>query len=298
MSAEPSKLSSRSKAARAWRIARPLLLAYLVIVLGMMFLETWLVYPIPPLSWGDWNPTGLEYEEVRFTSADGTKLHGWFFAHPNPKHAILYCHGNGEDVASAGEFAAYLRGELRASVFIFDYRGYGHSEGRPYEAGCIADGCAAQAWLAKRMSITPQDIVVMGRSLGSAVAVAVATEYGGSALILECAFPSMPDIAALQYAWLPVRWIMKNQYDNLDRIRRYNGPLYQSHGAIDSLIPISLARVVFDAAPSTNKRWLVLPNCDHNDSPPQSYYRELAAFLDASNSPLSQNVARAQLKSP
>ena len=116
---------------------------------------------------------GLQYEDVHFTSADGTKLHGWFIPHPNPTGAVLYCHGNGEDVAAVGELAAHLASVLQASVFIFDYRGYGHSEGRPNEAGCIADGCAAQTWLAERMKIKPADVVVIGRSLGSAVAVAL-----------------------------------------------------------------------------------------------------------------------------
>ena len=85
---------------------------------------------------------------------------------------------------------------LHASVFIFDYRGYGHSEGRPNEAGCIADGRAAQHWLAERMGIQPNEVVLMGRSLGGAVAVALAAENGAQALVLENAFPTMPDVAA------------------------------------------------------------------------------------------------------
>jgi uncharacterized protein len=111
----------------------------LIIVLGMMFIETWLVYPIPPLSWGNWHPTTFQFEDVNFTSADGTKLHGWYVAHPNPVSAILYCHGNGEDVAADGQFIADLSKSLQASVFVFDYRGYGNSEGSPNEAGCIAE---------------------------------------------------------------------------------------------------------------------------------------------------------------
>ena len=145
---------------------------------------------------GDWHPTGLPHEDVWFQSADGTKLHGWFVPHPNPKRAILYCHGNGEHVAFNAELAAQLRDSLQASVFLFDYRGYGHSEGRPNEAGCIADGRAAQHWLAERMGIRPNEIVLMGRSLGGAVAVALASENGAQALVLENTFSSMPDVAA------------------------------------------------------------------------------------------------------
>jgi hypothetical protein len=246
----------------------------------MMFLETWLVYPIPPLTWGNWHPTNFPYEDIHFTSADGTKLHGWFVPYPNSTRAILYCHGNGEDVAAVGELAVHLSQTLRASVFVFDYRGYGHSEGRPNEAGCIADGAAAQKWLANRTGIQPKEVVLMGRSLGSAVAVALAAENGAQALVLENAFATMPDVAALHYPWLPVRWVMTNRYDNLTKIRKYDGPLLQSHGTVDTLIPIAAARTLFDAAPTANKKWLEYPGTGHNDARPRQYFVELLAFLE------------------
>ncbi len=250
-----------------------------------MFLETWLVYPIPPLEWGDWSPKSFNHEDIQFSSTDGTKLHGWLVPHVKPTRAILYCHGNAEDVAAVGELAAHLSDTLQASVFIFDYRGYGHSEGRPNEARCVADGCAAQQWLARRMNIRPDEVIVMGRSLGSAVAVAVAAANGARALILESAFPTMPDVAALHYPWLPVRWVMKNRFDNLARIQQYEGPLLQSHGTTDELIPIGLARKLFDAAPSHTKKWLEYKNWGHNDSPPPQYFRDLATFLDSADPP-------------
>jgi fermentation-respiration switch protein FrsA (DUF1100 family) len=246
----------------------------------MMFLETWLVYPIPSLSWGDWRPKGFEYEDVNFQSADGTKLHGWFVPNPNAARAVVYCHGNGEDVASVGELAAHLGNVLQASVFIFDYRGYGHSEGRPNEAGCIADGCAAQKWLANRVGIQPNEVVLIGRSLGSAVAIAMAAENGARALVLECAFPNMPDLAARLYPWLPVGWVMKNRYDCVSRIQQFSGPIFQSHGTADSLAPIDLARTLFDAATTRDKTWVEFDKLGHNDAPPRIYYQQLAAFLN------------------
>jgi fermentation-respiration switch protein FrsA (DUF1100 family) len=276
---KPAKLS-QSGWMRLWWLTRPLFIAYLVIVLGMMFLETWLVYPIPPLSWGDWNPKGFAYEDVHFASADGTKLNGWFFDRRNAKRAILYCHGNGEDIANIGELASYMSRKLDASVFIFDYRGYGHSEGRPNEAGCIADGSAAQQWLANRMGLQPNEVILMGRSLGGAIGVALAAENGARALVLENAFPTMPDVAAAHYPWLPVRWVMKNRYDNLERIKRYGGPLIQCHGCADNLIPIEMARTLHQAAPSKTKKWLEFERCGHNDAQPPSYYDALAGFLD------------------
>jgi uncharacterized protein len=245
-----------------------------------MFLETWLVYPIPPLARGDWQPAGLDFEDVHFTSADGTKLHGWFVEHPGAKRAILYCHGNGENVGMNADLVAQLAESLDASVFIFDYRGYGHSEGSPTEAGCIADGRAAQRWLAARVGKRPDEIVVMGRSIGSAIATAVASTDGAQALVLINAFSRMTDVAASHYPWLPVRLVMKNRYDSVARIRSYHGPVFQSHGTADWIVPIRFGRELFDAAPSGQKRFVDFADRGHNDPEPASYYRELAAFLD------------------
>jgi fermentation-respiration switch protein FrsA (DUF1100 family) len=263
-----------------WRIGRPFVIAYLVVVLLMMLLENWLVYPAPPLEAGDWHPTRFKYEDVSFDSADGTKLHGWFVPYPKSRRAILYCHGNGEDVSALAELAMMLNETVHASVFFFDYRGYGQSQGRPDEAGCIADGNAAQHWLAKRMGHQLNDVVLMGRSLGSAVAVALAADNGARALVIENAFPTMTDVAAWHYPWLPVSWIMSNRYDNLRRIQHYDGLLLQSHGTQDELIPISFARRLFDSSPSPDKRWLEFPSIGHNSAMPRRYYDKLSSFLD------------------
>jgi fermentation-respiration switch protein FrsA (DUF1100 family) len=257
-----------------------MLVAYLLVVLAMTFLETWLVYPVPPVGFGDWNPAGLGHEEVWFAADDGTKLYGWFVPHAEPKRWLLYCHGNGEHVAWNADLVAELRDTLQASVFIFDYRGYGHSAGRPDEPGCIADGLAAQRWLAERAGVAPGQIVVMGRSLGAAVAIAVAARQGAQALVLENAFSRMTDVAAYHYPWLPVRWAMRNRYDCMSRIAQYTGPVLQSHGTADEIVPIQLARQLFQAAPSPRSRFLEFPGDGHNDPPPGWYYRQLAEFLD------------------
>lgn len=271
----------RSWRTLAWKWVKAALVLYLVVLLTMTLLETWLVYPIPPVAAGDWEPKGLNFENVWFASSDGTKLHGWFVPHPHAKRAVLYCHGNGEDVARNAEFVGYLSDLLDASVFIFDYRGYGHSEGTPDEAGCIADGLAAQRWLAERTGRRTDEVVLMGRSLGSAVVVAMAAEQGAQALVLENAFSRMTDVAARHYPWLPVQLLMRNRYDSLARIERVSCPMLQCHGTADLLVPIALGRQLFDAAPSSDKRFLEFAGQDHNEPPPPSYYRELTAFLEA-----------------
>ncbi len=273
-------IQNQSPARQVWRGLRLLLAAYLLIVLAMTFLETWLVYPIPSVSRGDWHPAGLDFEDVRFISDDGTQLHGWFIERQDAKRAILYCHGNGEDISSNANFVAQLSTSLDASVFIFDYRGYGHSEGSPSEAGCIADGLAAQRWLAKRSGREPSEIVVMGRSIGGGIATAIAAQQGARALVLVNAFTRLTDVAAQHYAWLPVRLLMKNRYDSVARISKYDGPVFQSHGTADWIVPIELGRKLFAAAPTINKRFVEYTGHGHNDPEPADYYRDLAIFLD------------------
>jgi hypothetical protein len=260
---------------------RVALIPYLLVLLLMTFLETWMVYPIPPVQQGDWIAAGLEHEEVWFHAADGTRLHGWFVPHPRARRAIVYCHGNGEQVADNVEVAAQLRDRLQASVFLFDYRGYGHSEGKPNEAGLIADGLAAQQWLAKRVGLSTDRLVVMGRSIGGGVAVAMAAEQGAQALVLENAFSRLVDVAAYHYRWLPVRLLMRNRFDSLGRIGAYQGPLFQSHGTADRIVPLELGRALYEAAPSQKKELLEIPGGYHNDEPPNAYYDALALFLDA-----------------
>lgn len=257
------------------------LVAYLIAVLLMTMLETRLVYPAPSPESGLWNPTGYAHEDVHFESEDGTRLHGWLFEHTKPKYIALYCHGNGEDVSSHAALMDRLRSELDATVFVFDYRGYGQSEGRPKEAGVVADGMAAHQWLAEYAGVEPSDVVLMGRSLGGGVAVASAAKLGAKALVLQSTFARMVDTAALHYPWLPVRWVMHNRYNSIARAADYHGPVMQSHGASDGMIPIAEGRRLFDAFDSPHKLWVDIPAGGHNTSQPPNYYRQLRQFLDS-----------------
>ena len=129
------KSRQRRLAMSALKSARIFLLAYLFVLVLSMFLEEWLIFPAPRYPEGDWSPRHLQFEDVEFESADGTKLHGWYFEHPAPQVQLLYCHGNGNFVPALGDFAHHVRQLCAASVFVFDYRGYGKSSGAPNEKG-------------------------------------------------------------------------------------------------------------------------------------------------------------------
>lgn len=246
----------------------------------MTFIETWLVYPVPPLSRSNWNPTDLGHEDVWIESADGTRLHGWLVEHDESKHTVLYFHGNGEQVADAAQRISLLRDELQASVLVFDYRGYGKSEGKPHEAGVVADGIAAQTWLANRTGMQPDEVVLIGRSIGGGVAVASAAELGAKALVLQSTFATMVDTAAMHYPWLPVRTLMRNRYNSLERIASYKGPVLQSHGTDDQVVLLEQGRELFEAVPSADKRFITHEGGMHNTPQPPGYYEELREFLN------------------
>lgn len=254
---------------------------YLGIIVLLVALESALIYPAPPATDGDWNPSWLDFEEVNLVATDGTRVHGWFLEHPDPQAVVLLCHGNGEHVAYLAEELDLVRRQFQACVMAFDYRGYGKSEGKPFEDGILTDAEAAHVWLATRTDITPDSIVLWGRSLGGAVAVHLAARYGARGMILDRTFSSMVDVASSHYPWLPVRWMLRNRYPSVDRIRAYDGPLLQVHGQIDEVIPFQFGRKLFDAAPSVDKQFLVSETMTHNSRWPEHFYPALVDFINS-----------------
>lgn len=267
-----------------WRVLRPLLIAYLgVVILLSVFERSLIFFPMKHPA-GAWELQPPAAEDVFFTAGDGTRLHGWYAAQDDPSAVILFAHGNAGNITHRADVLERLHRDLHCTVLVFDYRGYGKSEGSPSEAGVLADGRAARDWLAERAGTAPEDLVLMGRSLGTAVAVDLAAAGGACGLVLYSAFPSMPEVAARHYPWLPVRWLMRTRFDSVSKIRRYHGPLLQVHGDDDEIITADLGRQLFEAAPTQDKRWLTVPG-GHNDPPPEIFYSRLRGFLSSLHPP-------------
>ena len=266
---------------RVRRVVVPLLFAYLSVVVMLSLVERWLVYPAPRSHEGDWVAADFPHEDVEFAGADGAKLHGWYVPHPNPKAVILFCHGNGENVAELRPLLEPLHDRTDASIFAWDYRGYGKSVGKPHESNLLADARAAQLVLAKRAGVDPSDIVVYGRSLGGAVAVGLAAEHPVRGMVLERTFADMVETAAYHFPWLPVRWVMKNRYPSIERIVTYRGPLFQSHGTADEVVPFEMGKKLFDAATTAKKTFFVVEEGSHNAPQPPEYYKALGEFFDS-----------------
>jgi pimeloyl-ACP methyl ester carboxylesterase len=231
---------------------------------------------------------GRAFEDARFRAGDGANLHGWFFPaaadSPRARFAFLICHGNGGNLSHRlGLCAALLK--TGASVFVFDYRGYGQSDGRPGEDGTYRDAQAAHGWL-RQKGFRGEDIIAFGESLGGGVASELALRETVGALVLQSTFTSIPDLGRELFPWLPVRLINTIRYDTHAKLPRLKVPVLVMHSRTDDLIGFHHARNNFAAA-NEPKMFCELRG-GHNDAP-----WEQREFQDAMES-LLQRLAAGQ----
>ncbi|OQX48160.1 MAG: hypothetical protein B0D87_07185 [Candidatus Sedimenticola endophacoides] len=206
---------------------------------------------------------GLAFEEVTLMSADGPRLSGWFIPARNPRATLLFCHGNAGNISHRLD-SIRLFHELGLSVLIFDYRGFGRSEGAPGEEGTYLDAHAAWTYLSETLGLPAHSIILFGRSLGGAV-------------------------AAELYPWLPVRLLSRFRYDTLNRLGTIDTPLMILHSRDDELIPIAHGERLFAAARAP-KRFVTLRG-GHNNGyrvSEEEYRRQWSTYLDTLSSPMQK----------
>jgi len=224
--------------------------------------------------------SGLEYEDVSRTSQDGLRLHGWFV--PGDSNVtLLWFHGNGGNIGHRVDELGIIHDRLGVNLLIFDYRGYGKSEGKPSEQGTYLDARAALAHLQTRSDVDPDKIVYFGRSLGAAVAVELATVQPPMAMVLVSPFASIADMARISLRNLPIQWLVRDRYDSTARISEIRCPLLVLHGDQDETVPIAQGKKLFDAA-SPPKLFQALPGAGHNDThlvAGSGYWEALEGFL-------------------
>lgn len=216
-----------------------------------------------------------EAEEVPLTAADGTQIHVWHVPPRDNKPVIVYFHGNGGSLAGRVERFRRVISDGIGLIGV-EYRGYGGSGGSPSEQGLIADGEAAYAFAIARYPV-PQ-IVLWGESLGSGVAVALAAEKPVGRVILEAPFTSAEAVGARRYWYLPVRFLMKDQFHSDERIGRVKAPLMIMHGVHDRVVPYAMGEELFELA---NKPKHIVRFLDggHEDLDAQGALNAVARFL-------------------
>lgn len=246
------------------------------------FLDRFFVYHPAPWIDRDWaRVSGLPLQEVWLQAEDGTKLFGWYVENRATPVVLLWCHGNAGNIIHRLENLVELY-RLGFSVLLFDYRGYGRSQGRPTEEGMYQDALAAYDYLASERQIAPERLLLFGRSLGGAVAGYVASRKPAAGLILESVFPSIAAVARAHYFGLPVDWLLGAEFNLADRLAALSLPVLVVHGDRDDIIPIELGRQVFDAAREPKAFYLV-PGADHNDLyvvGGRAYFQRLRQFAE------------------
>lgn len=283
-----------------WRLPRLLVLFCLLSCGCAMLMENRLVYFPSKYPEGDWGlaqaaPTASRnyprIEEVRFQAADGVRLHGWYAEpwreidgrqQPQPSLAtLLYLHGNGGNITD--RYARLVRlANIPVAVFVFDYRGYGRSEGSPNEAGVYRDAHAAWDYLTRTRGLPPQRLVLYGESLGGAPACELATTAAPAGLVLVSTFTSLPDMKDLTYPFIPT-FLMRHRMNNRERIACIGCPKLILHGDADEVIPFAMGqRLAAAARPPVT--FVPLPGAGHNDidyTAGEAHDRALREFLAA-----------------
>lgn len=227
----------------------------------------------------DWKATAERCEEVRFETADGGVLHGLYFPHENSRGVVLYSHGNGDNVKTCEHLGTLYRERLGVSILIYDYRGYGFSEGKPTARGILEDGRAARKFLAQRENVEESEILQMGFSLGGAVAIDLASRDGARGLIVQSSFTSLVDMGKKLFPVLPVGLFLREKLDSRKKIGDFHGPVFISHGTRDSVVPYKQGESLYRSA-NEPKTFYPVEEGDHTPPPEEFYLSEIRQFLD------------------
>jgi uncharacterized protein len=223
---------------------------------------------------------GLAYEDVWFTASDGIRLHGWFVpAEPN-EGIVLFCHGNAGNVSHRIDNIKLLH-EIGLSVFIFDYRGYGNSDGAITEAGFYRDTEAAYEIARGHVTALQPKLVIFGRSLGGIAAVHMAAQRPCSGVILESTFTHLGAMAREHFPMPGVHKVLKTRLNAVDKIGQVTVGTLFFHGDLDDIVPLSLGRELFDAA-NPPKEFVIIPGAGHNDTyvvGGERYFAKIRSFV-------------------
>jgi uncharacterized protein len=179
---------------------------------------------------------GLDFEEITLRTKDGINISAWYIPAKNERGSLLFCHGNAGNISHRLDSIRIFH-ELGLSVLIFDYRGYGKSDGSPTEKGTYIDAEAGWDYLVNVKKAAPEKIIIFGRSLGSAVAAETALRHKAGALIIESGFRSVPDLGSRFFPYLPVKLISRYHYSTINKIGKINIPKLFIHSPGDEVIP-------------------------------------------------------------
>ncbi|MHC4069293.1 MAG: alpha/beta hydrolase [Planctomycetota bacterium] len=239
-----------------------LFVAYSVLGWTLYFMQaTFLYRPVGEVTYTP-EALSLDFEKVTYKSEDGLNISAWYVPADNSRLTILFCHGNGGNMMHRLD-SINIFNNLGLNCFLFDYRGYGNSEGTPSEEGTYMDAMGAYKWLTAEKKVPPDDIIIFGRSLGASVAAHLASRVEARTLIIESAFTSYVDIGRKFYPYMPVRWFARFSYETIEYIKKVHYPLMIIHSRNDDLVPFDFALELHEVA--NEPKELVEIFGSHND---------------------------------
>jgi uncharacterized protein len=260
-----------------------ILVAYVILLaLVRLFERRMIFFPnYPARLEGDWHPRTLAPQDVWLTAADGTKLHAWWIPSANAKFTFLAFHGNASNIANRAPAYEFLH-DTPANVLALEYRGYGHSEGKPSEAGFYLDAETAYQYLVNTKHIDPKSILSFGQSLGTAVATDLAARDVVGGLILEAPFPSASRVASKTFWFLPgLSLLVHSQFDTKSKLKQITAPILIVHCMHDPVLPFQFGLEVYNAA-NPPKQFLRINGECHEESSllaPVQYRSAIQEFL-------------------
>jgi uncharacterized protein len=204
-------------------------------------------------------------QDIDLNLPDSTRIHAWWSAPADWRPetgVVLYSHGRGGNVSRCLHAIAEWRARTDLAVLIFDYPGFGKSEGTPTEASCYAAADVVYDFATNTQHVPPQRVILFGESFGGAIATELAVHHGYRAVILASTFTSFPDMAQAQFPVMPGRWLAHNRFETLCKIGALAGPVFIAHGTADGLVPFSQGERLFKAAQGP-KEFFVLKNGTH-----------------------------------
>ncbi len=263
---------------RLRKLAIVAVFTYLAVVVIMCLLENYLVFRGETAAeyWASPDPS---IEEVSFPMADGSMINAWHLPYAGSTETMLVCQGNAGNISYRGPSLLRFREHLHCSMLIFDYPGYGKSGGKPSESSCYDAAAAALKWLADVKYVSNKNVILYGESLGGGVAVEMAKRHDCRALVLMKTFTNLPSVAQRMYRWLPVKWLMRTQFDSLSKIGEVHAPVFIASAERDTLVPFEMGKQLYEAARQP-KAFFPLIGQDHNDQVPDEFLSNLRKFLD------------------
>ena len=257
------------------------LLAFFILTYAafLLLFENKIIFHPSPYPDGFWNPTslGVPAQDIYFESEDGVKLHAWFIPAPNAVATLLWFHGNAGNLSHRLDNIQRLK-RLNLNIFIFDYRGYGRSEGTPDEKGIYKDSRAAYKQVLAMDGVSVDSLFFFGRSLGGVCAVETAMNHPARGLILESVFTNSADMSRTVFPLIPLGWAVRSKLDAVGKVPHLKLAKLFLHGTRDEIVPYDLGRKLFEKA-GDPKEFYAIEGAGHNDT----YILGGVGYFDALN---------------